>query len=154
MKVMDIRRYEHMPFYFYPMGQSVVSFEDGVLKFLDYLVDAHELERNKVDSAVTFYERANYVARNFHRYSNDTMANLMFDTQLKKWQYDKLNSIIDHQTKVFYGVSTLTHTLILSWSAFFFRYRTLSKFQTLMAGSVYYFAFAPINNIQYKLIVD
>jgi len=49
MKFMDIRRYEHMPFYFYPYGQSVVSYEDGVLKFIDFLVDAHEIERNKQD---------------------------------------------------------------------------------------------------------
>jgi len=79
-KFMNIKRYDHMPYYIYPYGQKVVSFEDGVLKFLDYLVDAHELERNKSDFDKSFYQRSNYVARNFARYSNDTMANLMFDT--------------------------------------------------------------------------
>ena len=77
---MGIRRYEHMPFYIYPSGQKVVSFEDGVLKFADFLVDAHELERNTHDAQKTFYSRSIYVKDNFHRYSNDTMANLMFDT--------------------------------------------------------------------------
>lgn len=58
----------------------MVSFEDGVIKFLDFLVDAHEIERNKTDAKRTFYQRSNYVFSNFHRYSNETMANLMFDT--------------------------------------------------------------------------
>ena len=154
MKFMNIRRYEHMPFYFYPQGQKVVGFEDGVLRFLDFMVDAHELERNKQDNKATFYERANYVTHNFHRYSNDTMANLMFDTQLSKRDYDVMNSVIDRQTKVFYGAATLTHIGLLSWSSFFFRYRTLSKLQVLVAGTAYYAAVAPINNILYKLIVD
>lgn len=57
-----------------------MSFEDSIIKFMDYLVDAHELERNKQDFGKVFYDRANYVRSNFHRYSNDTMANLMFDT--------------------------------------------------------------------------
>lgn len=79
MRFLNIQRYEHMPFYFYPAGQSVVSFEDGILKFMDFLVDAHELERNKQDWNKNSYDRTKYVALNFHRYSNDTMANLMFD---------------------------------------------------------------------------
>ncbi len=58
--VMDIQRYEHMPFYFYPQGQKLVGFEDGVLRFLDFLVDAHELERNKQDFNKNFYQRAKY----------------------------------------------------------------------------------------------
>jgi len=83
MNFMTIKRYEHMPFYFYPQGQKVVSFEDGVIKFLDHLVDAHEIERNNEDAKQSFYNRARYVISNFHRYSNDTMANVMFDTKLR-----------------------------------------------------------------------
>ena len=62
---------------------SVSSFEDSFLKFLDYLVDAHELERNKNDINKNFYQRTNFVLNNFHRYSNDTMANLIFDTKAR-----------------------------------------------------------------------
>ena len=91
---LEIKRYDHMPFYFYPQGQRVVAFEDSVLKFLDFLVDAHELERNKADKNKGFYHRAHYVAGNFHRYSNDTMANLMFDTRLRQTEYDRLNSLM------------------------------------------------------------
>ena len=68
--------------------------EDRILLFCDHLVDAHELERNKADSNATQYERTNYVARNFLRYQNDTMANLMFDTKLRQSDYDRLNSVV------------------------------------------------------------
>ena len=62
---------------------SVSSFEDSCLKFLDYLVDAHELERNKNDINKNFYQRTNYVLHNFHRYSNESIANLTFDTKAR-----------------------------------------------------------------------
>jgi hypothetical protein len=124
---MGIRRYEHMPFYIYPSGQRVVSFEDGVLKFVDHLVDAHEIERNKNDAQKTFYSRAIYVKDNFHRYSNDTMANLMFDTQLRKSEYDRLNTAFDWNTKLFYASATATHILTMAYASYFFRYRTLNK---------------------------
>ncbi len=41
-KFMNIKRYDHMPFYFYPAAQKWISFEDTIIAFLDYLVDAHE----------------------------------------------------------------------------------------------------------------
>lgn len=151
---LNIKRYEHMPFYFYPQGQKVVSFEDGVIKFLDHLVDAHELERNKSDTQKSFYQRSNYVARNFHRYSNETMANLMFDTQLRKTDYDRMNSVIDNKTALFYGAATATHFTLLAYASFMLRFRTLSKVQAVVAGTAYYFAFGNVNNILYKLIVD
>ena len=79
---LSIRRYEKFPFYIYPQGVSISSFEDKVLKFFDVMVDAHELERNKADYSMNFYFRTNYVGKNFLRYSNDTMANCMFEDKL------------------------------------------------------------------------
>ena len=61
---------------------KVSGFEDGVIKFIDYLVDAHELERNKADAGKNFYLRSEYVSKNFLRYSNETMANCMFEEKL------------------------------------------------------------------------
>lgn len=151
---MSIRRYDHFPFYIYPSGVSVNNFEEGVLTFIDNLVDAHELERNKSDRNKSFYQRSIYVQRNFHRYSNDTMANLMFDTQLRKTEYDRLNSVMSLQTNLFYAGATATHFAILAYATYFFRYRTITKLQTLAIGSAYYAAFGNINNILYKVIVD
>lgn len=92
---MNIKRYEHMPFYIYPATKSWISFEDTILTFLDYLVDAHEQERNKDDINRSFYQRSLYVYQNFFRYNNDTVCNLMFDTKLRKSDYDRVNSLID-----------------------------------------------------------
>ena len=91
---LGIRRYEHFPFYIYPQGMGLSSFEDKVIKFMDFLVDAHELERNKTDYGMNFYFRSNYVGTNFLRYSNDTMANCMFEDKLHQNQYDRLNSVM------------------------------------------------------------
>jgi hypothetical protein len=154
MGFLDIRRYEHMPFYFYPWGKGVVSFEDRVIKFLDFMVDAHELERNNWTNTQTFYNRANYVSRNFHRYSNDTMANVMFDTKLKRPSYSKLNSVIDRDTKMFYVATTLSSMTALSFLTYVFRFRTLTKPQVVVVGSIFYAVFENWNSIMYKLMVD
>ena len=79
---LNIRRYEKFPFYIYPQGVSLSSFEEKIIRFCDFLIDAHELERNKTDFGMSFYFRANYVSKNFLRYSNDTMANCMFEDKL------------------------------------------------------------------------
>ncbi len=76
---MNIKRYEHMPFYIYPSAKSWISFEDTIITFLDWLVDAHEQERNTNDRNRSFYQRTAYVYNNFLRYNNDTIANCMFD---------------------------------------------------------------------------
>ena len=47
-KFMGIKRYDKFPFYIYPTSVDVSNFEDKVIKFVDYMVDAHELERRKV----------------------------------------------------------------------------------------------------------
>ena len=52
---MGIKRYDHMPFYFYPAAKSWISYEDTFLTFIDWLVDAHEVERNRSDAKRTFY---------------------------------------------------------------------------------------------------
>jgi len=78
----------------------------------------------------------------------------MFDTQLRKTEYDRLNSVMNLQNGLFYIGATATHFAILAYATYFFRYRTLNKMQTLAVGSAYYAAFGNINNILYKLIVD
>ena len=89
---MNIKRYDHFPFYIYPRARQWISFEDTFINFLDYLVDAHEQERNHSDKNMGFYQRSIYFYDNFLRYQNDTVANLMFDTQLRKVDYDRINS--------------------------------------------------------------
>ena len=73
------------------------------------------------------YNRTNYVARNFHRYSNDTMANLMFDTKCRQTEYDRMNSVLSMRTGAFYIAATFTHFMAFAYSTYFFRYRRLNK---------------------------
>ena len=52
---MSIRRGDRFPFYIYPAGKPLMSFEDTFITFIDWAVDAHELERNKSDLNRSFY---------------------------------------------------------------------------------------------------
>ena len=151
---MGIRRYDKFPFYIYPSSVSISGFEDKVIKFLDYLVDAHEVERNKSDANRTFYQRSNYVLRNFHRYSNDTMANVMFDTKARQTEYDRLNSVIDWSTQKYYVAATVTHVTLLCYASYLFRFRRLNRLQTLAVGTGYYYGFGLVNNLLYSAMVD
>ena len=67
-KFMNIKRYDHMPFYFYPAAKSWISFEDTFITFCDWLVDAHEDSRNKADKNRNFYQRSVYFYENYLRW--------------------------------------------------------------------------------------
>ena len=69
------------------------------------------------------------------------MANLMFDTQLRKCDYDRLNSVIDRQTALFYGASSLSGIIGLSWITYMMRYRTLNKVQVVAVGTALFYGF-------------
>lgn len=135
---MNIRRYEKFPFYIYPGSVSVSSFEDKILNFTDYMVDAHELERRKVNYAESFYQRANFVSRNFLYYSNDTMANCYYDGRLRDSEYERLDSTMHVGQVKFFGSALVTHVTILAYLSYFFRYRRLTKTQAVVVGTLYY----------------
>ena len=78
----------------------------------------------------------------------------MFDTKAPRPVYDKLNSVISQQNKMFYGATTVFHMLTLGYASFFFRYRKLSALPVFLIGNAYYCMFENINNIFYKVIVD
>lgn len=65
-----------------------------------------------------------------------------------------MNSVMSLRTPAFYAAATVTHFLVFAYSTYFFRYRRLNKLQVAAVGTGYYYAFGPINNILYKLIVD
>lgn len=143
-----------MPFYFYPYAKQWVSFEDTILTFLDWMVDAHEQERNTADLDRTFYQRSIYVWSNFLRYSNDTVANMMFDAKCRKVDYDRINSVISQaNTKYFLSMSAF-HTVGFMYLAYFFRFRRVNLTPAFLISCAYYYFFTKTNNIGYKLIVD
>lgn len=151
---MNIKRYDRMPFYIAPAAGKVVNYEDELLNLADWMVDAHEEARNPMDRNRNFYSRAVYFLQNFHRYQNDTMCNLMFDTQADRPVYDKLNSILSQRNKIFYLAASVLHGSAFMYLSFFFRYRRVTAVPTLAIACAYYCFFENANNILYKLIVD
>lgn len=138
-----------MPFYFYPGGVSVSGLQDKVVNFFDWTVDAHEETRNNMDRNRTFHGRAIYFYKNFLRYQNDTMANMMFDAQAPRAVYDRLNSIITEGNTSFYAAATITHCTGFAFMSFFFRYRRIGAMPTLLIAGAYSTFFTLTNNALY-----
>ena len=151
---MNIKRYDRMPFYIAPVGTKVVNYEDMIINYCDWMVDAHEEARNPEDRNRNFYDRSVYLKDNFLRYQNDTMCNMMFDVQAPRPVYDKLNATVDRANKWFYASAAAFHAAAFMYLSFFFRYRRVTALPTLAIGSAYYVFFENANNIMYKLIVD
>jgi len=82
------------------------------------------------------------------------MANLMFDTKLRKSEYDRMNHVVAQSTLNYYLAATFSHLIVLSYSAYFFRFRRLNKVQVLAVGSLYWYGFNSINSTLYSLLVD
>jgi len=143
-----------MPFYIYPHAKKWISFEDTLLTFVDWAIDAHEDSRNKSDKNRSFYQRASYFYYNYLRWQNDTVANLMFDTKLRKSDYDKINSILSQATTSYYVAATTVHAFSFMYLAYFLRFRRVNLTPVLAISCAYYVYFAYVNNILYKLIVD
>ena len=151
---MNIKRYEHMPFYIYPSAKSWISFEDTIITFIDWAVDAHELERNREDKNRSFYQRSLYAYENFLRYQNETMGNMMFDTKARKVDYDRMNSVISVGNTQYYLATSAFHTLAFMYMAYFFRFRRVGLAPAFAISCGYYYAFTKINNAAYKWFVD
>lgn len=131
-----------------------MDYEDRLIAYLDWLVDAHEEARNKSDHNRDFYSRAVYCFDNYLRYQNDTVCNLMFDVQASRPAYDKVNATVDRQNRIFYASCAALHCTTFMYLSFFFRYRRITALPTLAIAAAYYTFFENANNIMYKLIVD
>ena len=151
---MNIKRYDHMPYYFYPSGVSIVSMQDKLLNLIDWAVDAHEETRGKKEHKINFYNRSLYLWNNWLRYQNATMANVLYDTQAPETSYQKLESVIALSNLKFYLAASAVNVLALMYMSFFFRCRRVGFVPTLAIGSAFYWAFENSNNILYKVLVD
>ena len=82
------------------------------------------------------------------------MANAMYDQQLRKIDYDRLNSVISVANTKFYAATAAIHTIGFMYLAYFFRFRRVGLVPTLGIASAYYYAFTKVNNAAYKWFVD
>jgi len=82
------------------------------------------------------------------------MANLMFDTQLRKCDYARYNSLLALKNTQFYVAMSSFHSIGFMYMAYFFRFRRVTLAPALLISSAYYYFFTKTNNIAYKLMVD
>jgi len=80
------------PYYFPNEGKFVQDKLHQATEFLDEFVHLHESERNRADFNQSFVSRFKYVLKNYHYYSNDTMANLYFGEKLPIRDYQRIKS--------------------------------------------------------------
>lgn len=80
------------PYYFPSEGKFLQEKLDQATEFCNEFIHVHESERNRADFDQTFVSRFKYVLRNFHYYSNDTIANLYFGEKLPVRDYQRIKS--------------------------------------------------------------
>ena len=151
---MNLERGSRFPFYTFPWVKKWGGQEDVGIGFFDNLVDAHEDERNTYDTNRSLHQRTSYVFENWFRLTNDTVANLTYETQLTTPQYDKLNSVIRQRSAVYYGALTGFHAISFMGLCYFLRYRKVGVLPCLGVSLLYTGFFSLTANIGYKLIVD
>lgn len=91
---------------------------------------------------------------NYLRYTNDTMACLMFNAKLRKMVYNHIQSVIDNQTKLYVGAATMAYLTALSWTIYALRYITLNNLQCILVGTDLDFGLQDVDSIENKLLVD
>eukprot|EP00997_Jenningsia_sp_PLL12_P007185 NODE_3798_length_730_cov_63.684288_g3201_i0.p1 GENE.NODE_3798_length_730_cov_63.684288_g3201_i0~~NODE_3798_length_730_cov_63.684288_g3201_i0.p1 ORF type:complete len:206 (-),score=68.36 NODE_3798_length_730_cov_63.684288_g3201_i0:111-698(-) len=152
--ILHMERGSHFPFYVTPWSDGWDGQLNKMLKHLDVLVEAHEDERNNSDQGMNFYKRADYVRKNFHRYSNPTLGNLMFDTQARKCDYDRINSVASQGSMWHYASMMGIHSFSFMYMTYFLRYRRISAPAALAVSFVYYHYWQFTHTISYKVNVD
>ena len=78
----------------------------------------------------------------------------MFDAQLNKSEYAKLNSAVSRGNMKFYLAAAAMHTIGFMGLSFYFRYRRITAIPTVIIGTGYYEFFKLSNNMLYKVLVD
>ena len=92
--VLNKKRYDHFPFYFSPFTDEIGTWQDKFLEFGDYLIDAHEDEPAIQETEATPYKRMIFTLKHFYLYQNPTMGNLLYETQAKNYQYQKVEAAV------------------------------------------------------------
>ena len=114
------------PFYFQSESKLVHNYLHKCQEFIDDMVHIHESERNNADFEQNLPKRFNYVAKNFHIYSNDTMANLYFSEQLPLRDYQRVKSNYNFLFASLFGYNVASGACIVALNNHFFRMRRTS----------------------------
>lgn len=131
------------PFYFTEEAAFSLKNLNIAVDYFDNFINYHETERN-VDGTEnkTFTERLKYVLRNFHYYSNDTMANLYFSTKLPERDYQRAKNFYNHLFASLVLYNTFSGTFLIALNNHFFRGRKTTIPIVALASVTSFAAFA------------
>lgn len=142
--LMRRERGTEFPFYF-PNEAGLIKYElDLAYGFMDSFIHSHESDRNPAVHNQTLVNRIKYLLKNFHYYSNDTMANLYFSTKLPLRDYQRLKSTYNQYSALFLAYNTLSGVFLIALTNHFFRSRKTTM-PTVLAASVAMFASFALN---------
>ena len=115
------------PYYFPEEAYFIQQLLKKTIEKIDLFVHYHELERNREgDYNKTFAERSTWVSRNFHYYSNDTMANLFFAKKLPQRDYTRVKNLYNNYAVGLLAYNSLSGVALIALNNFFFRSRKTS----------------------------
>lgn len=125
-KIMRRERGTEFPYYFPSEGRFIADKLNDATNFLNDFIHLHESERNRNDFNKTFIERFKYVLKNFHYYSNDTIANLYFSEKLPARDYQRIKSHYNLLFFSWFGYNSLAGVFLVLLNNHFFRSRKTS----------------------------
>lgn len=125
-KIMRRERGTEFPYYFPSEGRFIADKLNDITDYLNNFVHLHESERNRADFNKTFVERFKFVLRNFHYYSNDTMANLYFAEKLPIRDYQRIKSVYNQLFFSWFGYNCLSGVFLVALNNHIFRCRKTS----------------------------
>lgn len=124
--IMERDRGTTFPFYFPGEKETVVKGLDNLMEGLDLAIQNHEPERYSGEAKHTMVHRLKYVLKHFHIYSNETMANLYFNTRLPKRDYERIENYYNQLYLAFLAFNTVSGVSIVALTNWFYRSKKAS----------------------------
>lgn len=114
------------PYYFPAEGKFIQDKLEQATEFFNNFIHLHESERNSADFEKTFVSRFRYVLKNFHYYSNDTMANLYFGEKLPVRDYQRIKSNYNKLFFSWFAYNCFSGLFLVALNNHFFKFRRAS----------------------------
>ncbi len=147
--LMERERGLDFPFYFNAEKRFVERRLAIFIEWLNNFVSIHEPERYQGDTSLTLIKRIKYVSNNVIFYTNDTMSNLYYSTQIAKRDLDRLKSAYMQMYFMFFGYNMATGIFLVAINNYFFRNKKATIPVAFIASLTTYFAFSINFKISY-----
>lgn len=116
------------PYYLVDEREAVVHAVKESVGIIDDFIHNHEPEMDKGEGAYGqhYLNRLKYVFKNFHYYSNETIANLYFQTKLPLGDYQRIKNVYNHYYFTWLGYNSLSGIFLVALNNYFFRCRKVT----------------------------